>query len=64
MERNYMRSMVVFGVFAAVMLQCAAAQTTYVVGDNLGWTIPQNGAQAYVSWASNKTFVVGDVLSK
>ncbi|KAF7135814.1 hypothetical protein RHSIM_Rhsim08G0213300 [Rhododendron simsii] len=63
MERN-MRMVVValFGVVAAVMLQCAAAQTAHVVGDSSGWIVPPNGAQAYVSWASNKTFVVGDTL--
>ncbi|KAH7866578.1 hypothetical protein Vadar_022232 [Vaccinium darrowii] len=54
--------MVVFGVVAAILLHCAAAQTTYVVGDSLGWTIPSNGAEAYISWASNKTFMVGDSL--
>lgn len=59
-----MRMALVFGVLAAVMLQCAAAQTAYVVGDSLGWNIPSNGAQAYVSWASNKNFVIGDTLSK
>lgn len=54
-----------FGVVAAVVLQCAAAQRAYVVGDsNLGWTIPPNGAETYVSWASNKNFMVDDVLSK
>ncbi|KAH7865114.1 hypothetical protein Vadar_002425 [Vaccinium darrowii] len=62
MERK--TRMVVFGVVSAVVLQCAAAQTMYVVGDSLGWTIPQNGEEASVSWASNKTFMVGDVLSK
>ncbi|KAF7135910.1 hypothetical protein RHSIM_Rhsim08G0213500 [Rhododendron simsii] len=63
MERN-MRMVVValFGVVAAVMLQCAAAQTAHVVGDSSGWIVPPNGAQAYVSWASDKTFVVGDTL--
>ncbi|KAH7865190.1 hypothetical protein Vadar_003369 [Vaccinium darrowii] len=60
MERK--TRMVVFGVVSAVVLQCAAAQTMYVVGDSLGWTIPQNGEEASVSWASNKTFMVGDVL--
>ncbi|KAH7866978.1 hypothetical protein Vadar_027375 [Vaccinium darrowii] len=54
--------LVVFGVVAVVLLQCAAAQTTYVVGDSIGWTIPSNGAEAYVSWGSNKNFMVGDIL--
>jgi len=35
---------------------------TFTVGDSLGWTIPTNGAAAYTSWASGKTFRVGDIL--
>ncbi|CAK9185640.1 unnamed protein product [Ilex paraguariensis] len=56
-------SMFVVCVFAAAMLHCAAAQTVYVVGDSLGWTIPSNGAAAYTTWASGKTFMVGDTLT-
>ncbi|KAA8540494.1 hypothetical protein F0562_024587 [Nyssa sinensis] len=56
-------SFVIVGVIAAVMIQCAAAQTEYVVGDSLGWAVPPNGAQAYTTWASSKTFVVGDILT-
>ncbi|KAI8544300.1 hypothetical protein RHMOL_Rhmol08G0285600 [Rhododendron molle] len=52
---------VVFRVIAAVMLQCAVTQMTYVLV-LIGWTIPQNGAEAYMSWASDRTFVIGDVL--
>ncbi|XP_058226722.1 cucumber peeling cupredoxin-like [Rhododendron vialii] len=62
MERNMRMVLALFGVVAAVMLQCAAAQTVHVVGDASGWIVPQNGAEAYVSWASDKTFVVGDTL--
>ncbi|CAL9010601.1 unnamed protein product [Prunus brigantina] len=32
------------------------AQTVHVVGDSLGWTIPQSGQQ-YVTWASANKFV-------
>ncbi|GFY97038.1 hypothetical protein Acr_11g0013440 [Actinidia rufa] len=60
MER--LMNMLLVGVVAAVMLQCAIAQTVHVVGDNIGWTIPSNGAQGYITWASSKTFVVGDTL--
>ncbi|PSS07509.1 Cucumber peeling cupredoxin like [Actinidia chinensis var. chinensis] len=60
MER--LMSMLVVGVVAVVMVQCAAAQTVHVVGDNIGWTIPQNGAEGYTTWASNKTFMLGDIL--
>ncbi|OIW01966.1 hypothetical protein TanjilG_11540 [Lupinus angustifolius] len=35
---------------------------TYTVGDNIGWTIPNDGASAYVTWASSKNFKVGDIL--
>ncbi|CAB4277706.1 unnamed protein product [Prunus armeniaca] len=34
----------------------------YVVGDDLGWTIPPDGAATYASWASKHTLVVGDIL--
>ncbi|XP_061995660.1 umecyanin-like [Rosa rugosa] len=56
------KMIVVFGLVAAVFLQCVAVETSHVVGDSVGWTIPQNGAQEYVTWASDKKFVVGDVL--
>ncbi|GMQ08951.1 hypothetical protein CsSME_00052476 [Camellia sinensis var. sinensis] len=56
-------SMVVVGVVAAVMVQSGAAQTVYVVGDSLNWTVPLNDTQAYSSWASNKNFTVGDILT-
>ncbi|BFG24959.1 hypothetical protein CerSpe_112330 [Prunus speciosa] len=55
------KMVVVFGVFVAVFVQCVAAQTVHVVGDSLGWTIPQSGQQ-YVTWASANKFVVGDIL--
>ncbi|KAL6286233.1 hypothetical protein ACE6H2_010623 [Prunus campanulata] len=55
------KMVVVFGVFVAVFVQCVAAQTVHVVGDSLGWTIPQSGQQ-YVTWASDNKFVVGDIL--
>ncbi|KAJ9692683.1 hypothetical protein PVL29_011661 [Vitis rotundifolia] len=49
-------------VAATLMVNFAAAQTVHVVGDSLGWTVPPNGAAAYTSWASNKQFMVGDIL--
>ncbi|XP_062008205.1 umecyanin-like [Rosa rugosa] len=57
------KMMVVFGLVAAVFLQIMAAQTAHVVGGSIGWTIPQNGAQEYVTWASGQKFLVGDVLT-
>ncbi|OAY52808.1 cucumber peeling cupredoxin [Manihot esculenta] len=56
-------SSVAFGFVVVVLLQCAAAQTVHVVGDNLGWGILTGGAQAYTDWANGKNFVVGDVLT-
>ncbi|GJW97277.1 cucumber peeling cupredoxin-like protein, partial [Tanacetum coccineum] len=38
------------------------AQTRHVVGDSIGWAVPSNGAAAYTSWATGKTFRVGDTL--
>ncbi|XP_021669177.2 cucumber peeling cupredoxin [Hevea brasiliensis] len=54
---------VAFGFVVVVLLQCAAAQTVHVVGDNSGWTILQGGAQAYTEWANGKNFAVGDILT-
>ncbi|KAJ8643178.1 hypothetical protein MRB53_004926 [Persea americana] len=45
-------------VVIAALAQCIAAETTHNVGDSAGWTIPFN-----TSWASGKTFAVGDKLS-
>ncbi|BFG24676.1 hypothetical protein CerSpe_109500 [Prunus speciosa] len=56
------KMVIVFGLVVSMFLQSVAAQTVYVVGDSIGWTIPQSGAQAYVTWAANKKFVVGDIL--
>uniref|UniRef100_A0A2N9ITF8 Phytocyanin domain-containing protein n=1 Tax=Fagus sylvatica TaxID=28930 RepID=A0A2N9ITF8_FAGSY len=53
----------VFLVVLAVtaLIQSSVAQTTFQVGDALGWTIPPNTA-AYSTWASNKTFTLNDIL--
>ncbi|KAG7998048.1 hypothetical protein I3843_01G239300 [Carya illinoinensis] len=53
---------ILFGVIAAVFLQCAKAQTVHVVGDSIGWTVPTGGASSYQTWAASKQFVVGDIL--
>ena len=55
----------VFLVVLAVtaLIQSSVAQTTFQVGDALGWTIPPNTA-AYSTWASNKTFTLNDILGK
>lgn len=50
---------------AFVMLLVAAAPaayaTQYVVGDSAGWT---NFGTDYGTWASGKTFAVGDTLGE
>lgn len=46
----------------ASLLQKTAADTTHMVGGDLGWQIPPGGAIAYVTWASMQTFSVGDIL--
>ncbi|XP_059641606.1 umecyanin-like [Cornus florida] len=59
---KYWMCMVVAGLIAAVMAKSAVAQTKYVVGGSLGWVVPPNGAQAFSSWASDKQFMIGDIL--
>ncbi|KAK6915045.1 Phytocyanin domain, partial [Dillenia turbinata] len=44
------------------VLQCAVAETTYVVGDSLGWRVPSD-TSTYSNWASGKTFLIGDILT-
>nr|GEZ53084.1 hypothetical protein [Tanacetum cinerariifolium] len=55
---------VVFMVLASFQLPSTVAQTSHVVGDSMGWTVPPTnlGATAYTSWATGKTFRVGDTL--
>lgn len=47
---------------ALLVVGCAAlaSATTYTVGDSQGWTT----AGDYNSWASGKSFVVGDKLGE
>ncbi|OIT26497.1 PREDICTED: blue copper protein-like [Nicotiana attenuata] len=51
-----------FAIFAAALLHISMAQQTHVVGDALAWSVPNGGAAAYTTWASRKTFAVGDIL--
>lgn len=64
MEKFMSVMVILFGVIAAVFLQCAKAQTVHVVGDSIGWTVPTGGASSYQTWAASKQFVVGDILCK
>ncbi|XP_009763449.1 cucumber peeling cupredoxin-like [Nicotiana tabacum] len=60
---DIMLCMIVFVALAVTSLvQDSTAQTVHVVGDNIGWTIPNNGAAAYTNWAAGKTFRIGDTL--
>ncbi|CAI9782468.1 unnamed protein product [Fraxinus pennsylvanica] len=53
-------------VFAVLVGVCALVEkgdaATYIVGDNLGWTIPTGGASTYTTWASQHVFRTGDIL--
>jgi len=49
-------------VVVAVALVQGSRAETHVVGDTLGWTVPQGDSAAYTTWAANQTFAVGDVL--
>ncbi|GLT55254.1 hypothetical protein SLA2020_283930 [Shorea laevis] len=51
-----------FVVVVAILLRGATAATVYEVGDTVGWTVPPNTAY-YATWASTKTFFLGDKLS-
>ncbi|XP_076922693.1 stellacyanin-like [Bidens hawaiensis] len=62
LTKSTMVVLVVVMMVASCQLQSTVAQTRHVVGDTLGWTIPPNGAATYTTWASQKTFTVGDTL--
>ncbi|KAF8042012.1 hypothetical protein BT93_A0573 [Corymbia citriodora subsp. variegata] len=56
-------NMLVLIVFLGATIRSCSAVTNHVVGDSLGWIVPPGGAIAYSTWASNKTFAVGDTLA-
>ncbi|KAI9117641.1 hypothetical protein K1719_011807 [Acacia pycnantha] len=43
-------------------VETISCQQVLVVGDRLGWTIPQAGSLPYDAWAASHIFVVGDIL--
>ncbi|KAL7168427.1 hypothetical protein ACSBR2_038795 [Camellia fascicularis] len=54
--------LVVLALAAAVLVEFSAA-ANYTVGDNTGWVDnPSGGATFYSNWASQHTFVTGDIL--
>lgn len=55
----------IIGFFIAVVaLLLGAAADTYYVGDGIAWAVPSAGAEAYRSWAAEKTFKLGDTIGK
>lgn len=63
-RRSNMGLFMVLMAIAAFQMQSSEAQTTHIVGDSLGWTVPPGGPIAYSTWAATQTFTVGDVLGK
>ncbi|KAB1199386.1 Blue copper protein [Morella rubra] len=52
-------------VIVVALLKCATAHETqidYQVGDSFGWAVPPNTSY-YSTWASTKTFYLGDSFS-
>ncbi|KAJ4957712.1 hypothetical protein NE237_024823 [Protea cynaroides] len=67
MDKQVVRKIAAVMVIAALQLHCAHGQftrapLTFIVGDAMGWTVPANGAVTYTAWATDKTFLVGDIL--
>ncbi|XP_021808970.1 cucumber peeling cupredoxin-like [Prunus avium] len=60
MARNSNVAFFVAMAALALVMNSVGAANTYEVGDALGWIVPPPGT--YATWASNKTFTVGDVL--
>jgi len=48
---------------AASLLLHSSKAAVYEVGDSTGWKAPSDSS-FYSTWASDKSFTVGDVLSK
>ncbi|CAN6699752.1 unnamed protein product [Malus baccata var. baccata] len=60
---NFGNVMVLAMALAAVsMMSHTTEAAEYVVGDDLGWTVPPGGAASYASWAAKYSFVVDDIL--
>lgn len=58
---NSLSYFIIYSATFGLVVNFAAAQTVFIVGDNTGWTVPAN-TSFYSEWASGKTFVVGDTL--
>ncbi|KAI3724970.1 hypothetical protein L1987_64739 [Smallanthus sonchifolius] len=62
MAASKLMIVVVVMAIASFRLPSTVAQTSHVVGDTTGWTIPPGGNATYITWASSQTFTVGDTL--
>ncbi|CAL0304967.1 unnamed protein product [Lupinus luteus] len=54
-------NMVGLSMFALAFMIIATEAREYTVGDSVGWNTPTNET-FYQDWATNKTFLVGDIL--
>ncbi|KAF7814374.1 cucumber peeling cupredoxin-like [Senna tora] len=48
---------ILLGMQVLLLQYCATAQTVHVVGDSIGWTVPEN-SDAYDNWANQNNFAV------
>ncbi|KDP30271.1 hypothetical protein JCGZ_17053 [Jatropha curcas] len=48
-------------IFSLALLETVTANTTYTVGDAMGWRVPTD-TSFYDDWVANKTFLPGDEL--
>ncbi|KAM5547943.1 early nodulin-like protein 1 [Rosa sericea] len=62
MNGNYVMILVIAMAATGVLMVHRAEAAEYVVGDDLGWTIPPHGAADYESWASDHSLTVDDIL--
>ncbi|KAE9584828.1 hypothetical protein Lal_00024296 [Lupinus albus] len=60
-RRNMVMNMIGFSIFAMGFMIIATGATEYTVGESFGWDTPTNES-FYQDWATNKTFLVGDIL--
>lgn len=58
---NYHLVMPWMVVLSTILIVPSSLAATHNVGDSTGWATP-TGGDPYATWASQHTFVVGDVL--
>ncbi|KAK1418473.1 hypothetical protein QVD17_27618 [Tagetes erecta] len=62
MAASKLMMVIVVIAIASFRLPSTVAQTRHVVGDTFGWRVPTDANSNYTTWASGKTFRVGDTL--